>query len=270
MISYPAKINGTLTRLMEAGEGDNFVIFTHGVGARGDRWRRNLDPLAAAGFHCISLDLPGHGFAQKGPDFPYGVPAFADLVLGLMDMKGAKKAHLVGTSLGGHISAMVGVKAPDRVKSLTLVGSTGLFPIGQEACNRIAERIVDRNLAGIEGKLKTVMLDPVHATPDFIAEEYAINNSPGSTESFQKLAVYFKEQIDKDAVGEKLAALGDRFPQLLIWGSDDKSVPVAIGEKAAALLKHAPLKIIQQTSHCPYYEKPDEFNAMVIDFLKGR
>jgi pimeloyl-ACP methyl ester carboxylesterase len=84
------------------------------------------------------------------------------------------------------------------------------------------------------------------------------------------LADYFRNQIDSDAVGERLAALDAPIPKLLVWGGQDRSVPLAIGHKAQELLKKVPLRIIPETAHAPYVENPQAFNDILVKFLKTR
>src|SRR6185503_9046586 len=105
MIQYPLAAAGTMTRVLEAGAGDDVVLFVHGLGARADRWRGTIERVAAAGFRCIAFDLPGHGFAGKGGDFPYGVPAFGRFLSAVLDALGLDRVFIVGTSLGGHVGA---------------------------------------------------------------------------------------------------------------------------------------------------------------------
>lgn len=268
MINYPAGAGATLTRVLEAGSG-NVVIFLHGVGARADRWRYNIPAVAAAGCRCIALDLPGHGFAQKGADFAYGVPGYADFVEGFLDDRRISNVDFVGTSLGAHIAATIACRRPAMARSLTMVGATGLFPLGAEARGGIATRIVDRERSGIERKLKVVMWDDSSITEDVIDEEWAINNSPGSGDAFERLSDYFRCQIDSDVVGERLASLSTPIPKLLVWGEEDRSVPLAIGRKAQELLGGIPLRVIPRTAHAPYAESPEAFNQILIEFLKS-
>jgi 2-hydroxy-6-oxonona-2,4-dienedioate hydrolase len=269
MINYPAGAGAVLTRVLEAGSGSNVVVFLHGVGARADRWRHNIPAVAAAGCRCIALDLPGHGFAQKGADFPYGVPGYADFVERFLDERKISNVDFVGTSLGAHIAATIACRRPAMARSLTMVGATGLFPLGAEACGGIATRIVDRGRSGIERKLKVVMCDDSSITDDVIDEEWAINNSPGSDDAFEKLSDYFRHKIDSDIVGERLASLSVPIPKLLVWGEEDRSVPLTIGRKAQELLGGIPLRIIPQTAHAPYAENPDAFNQILVEFLKS-
>lgn len=269
MISYPASAGGTLTRVLEAGAGEDVVLFLHGVSARADRWRRNLAPVAAAGYRCIALDLPGHGFAQKGALFPYSVGGYAEFVGRFLADQKIARAHIVGTSLGAHIAATVACRHREMVRSLVLVGATGLFPIGPDASRKIAGRILERDRAGIKNKLAIVMHDASHITTEMVDEEWAINNSPGTDEAFAKLAEYFRDRLDADVVGDKLAALCGTLPMILVWGAEDRSVPLAIGQKAQRLLSGTPLRVISGAAHAPYFESPEAFNDILTDFIGG-
>lgn len=264
--SYPAVAGGRLTRVLQAGSGDDLVLFIHGVGARADRWRRNLPAVAIAGYRGLALDLPGHGFAFKGEGFAYGVPGYADFVEAFMDEQSIESAHFVGTSLGAHILGTVLCRQPSRARSFSLVGATGMFPIGEEARQKIAGRITDTTREGIRRKLSSVLFDASQVTESLVEEEWRINNSPGAAESFQMLATYFREQLDTDVIGERLAAHGLARNSHIVWGADDRSVPLAIGRKVEALLG-APLLVIPRAAHAPYWEASEVFNSDLLRFL---
>jgi pimeloyl-ACP methyl ester carboxylesterase len=66
MISYPMRAGTVVTRVLQAGSGEP-VVFVHGTGGRAERWSRNLDAIARTGRTAYAIDLPGHGFADKGP-----------------------------------------------------------------------------------------------------------------------------------------------------------------------------------------------------------
>jgi len=267
VLAYPLGAEGTLTRVLEAGSGDRAVVFVHGLGARADRWARNLTAVAEAGYRAIAIDLPGHGFAAKDGSYPHGAQGYARFVASVIRTLELDRPAIVGTSLGGHVAATVACQNPGAIRGLMLVGSTGLFPIGEAARARLAGRARDRSVAGIESKLKAVLYDPALVTQSLITEEYRINNSPGSDGVFAVLARYFAEAIDDDVVGECLAALLPRPPLELVWGEHDRSVPLEVGRAAAQLLSPAPLYVIAESAHAPYFEKPDEFNPCLMSFL---
>ncbi|MDX8439004.1 alpha/beta fold hydrolase [Mesorhizobium sp. VK3E] len=266
IIAYPASAGGTHTRVLEAGKGQETVFFLHGVGARADRWRRNLPVVAAAGYRCMAIDLPGHGFARKGVGFNYSVPGYADFAQTFLNENGIGDCHLVGTSMGAHILSTLCCRNRSRVRSLTLVGATGLFPIGAQARERIAARISDVSREGIGRKLAAVVYDSTLVTEAIREEEWRINNSPGAIDSFRLLAEYFRNGLDGDAVGKGLIAQAAGLKHLIVWGEEDRSVPIDIGRSFAAEMNSS-LVSIPRTAHVPYWEAPEAFNATLVRFL---
>ncbi len=268
MIQYPLGVDGVITRILEAGRGDDVAVFMHGLGARADRWQQNLDVIAAdTGLRCIAFDWPGHGLAQKGPDFPYGVPGFSCYLEGLMGTLGVDRAALVGTSLGGHVAAHFACRHPGRVKCLVLVGATGLTPIGPELGQRIRASVREATRAQIEAKLRFVMTAPGVVTEELVDEEWRIANSPGADAALARIGDYIADGVDADCVGPALAALRDRPPLMLVWGADDRVVPLSVGEAAKDLLGLPELTLVRGAGHAPYFERPEFFNRPVCQFL---
>jgi pimeloyl-ACP methyl ester carboxylesterase len=271
MISYPSEVHGVATRVLEAGTAGPPVVFVHGTGGRAERWERNLDAAAAAGYHAYAFDLPGHGFADKGPGVECSVPAYRALLSGFVDevlqSTKSEKAFVVGTSLGGHVVASYAVEAPQKVTAIALCGSMGLVPMGAEARGRIQAGANNQTREGIAAKFTRVIFDQSLVTREMVDAEYRINNSPGAKESFAALGKYIAEKLDDDVVGEKLAACP--IPVLLAWGDQDKTVPLAVGQQAAKLLPKSKLVVLQGAAHTPYYEKHQAFNAALLEFLGG-
>jgi pimeloyl-ACP methyl ester carboxylesterase len=265
MISYPVEISGVATRVLESGTSGTPVIFVHGTGGRAERWVRNLDPVARAGYHAFAFDLPGHGFAAKGAGVECSVPAYRRLLAAFVEHVGGEKAVIVGTSLGGHVVASYAAENASRVKAVVLVGSMGLIPIGAEARARIQAGAMNQTKEGVAVKFQRVIFDPSLVSAEMVEEEFRINNSPGAKESFAALGKYIAEKLDDEVVGEKLAAA--KLPVLLVWGDQDKTVPVAVGEAAAKLIQGSKLLKLEGAAHTPYYEKHETFNRALLDFL---
>ncbi len=269
MIQFPLAVDGVLTRVLAAGSGPDHLVLVHGVGARADRWARNVDGLAAAGWQVHAFDLPGHGLAQKGPGLDYSVPGYARFLEGFLDAIGAGSAVVVGTSLGGHVAATLACERPERVRALVLVGSIGLVPWGAERRAASRSRLRDTSRQGIAGKLEVVVYDPGLVTDEWLAEEYLVNNSPGAEASFVAISDYVADRIDDDLIGPRLAALAaaERPPTLLIWGEQERAVPLETGRRAHAMLDGSELAVIGSASHAPYFERAGEFNRVLLDFL---
>ncbi|WP_017523781.1 alpha/beta fold hydrolase [Pusillimonas noertemannii] len=267
MIQYPCAAYGIQTRVLEAGAGPA-LVFIHGLGARADRWRHNLEPLAAAGYRCIAIDLPGHGFAGKANIAPFSVPRCADWLAAILQQIGAEHYALVGTSLGGYIAATIACRSPQQVGALVLVGTLGIVPMGEEARAAISSRFGTVSREGIERKLRTVLFDPGLVTPAWIEEEWRINNSPGAHEAFACIADYIRDGIDDDVIGGQLAAMDDRrHSTAVIWGLEDKAVPVNVGHRCREILQPALYNEIPETGHGPYLEQPQVFNELLKGFL---
>lgn len=270
MISYPVAIGSTITRMFTAGDAGPPLVLVHGLTSRADRWRHNVDVLAAAGYRVCAPDLPGHGFATKSASFPHTVPGYRDFLLDVLDHIGPEPAILVGTSLGGHIVGSAAVAKPERVRALVMIGSLGLQPVTAEKVQRTGAGLRDMRLEAMRTRLLTVFSDPRHVTDDLVVEDVRVNTSPGAAESFDIFLRYFNSGFNNDLVLERLAALGDRFPLLLLWGEEDKSVPVEIGRAAHASLPRSRLAVFKRTNHTPYWEHPPLFNRVLLDFLAGR
>ena len=270
MFSYPMQVNGTLTRILQAGVSGEPVVLVHGTATRADRWVRNLEPLAEAGFRAYAIDLPGHGFAEKNGTFNHSVSGYAKFLSNFVDSLGAAKVTLVGTSLGGHVAAACATSHPDKMSGLVLVGSMGLVPIGEEMRLRIQGGATNQTRDFIAQKLRRVMVDPALVTESFIEEEFRFNNSPGAAEALQKLGNYIAADLDHDVIGEELNQLPPDIPILLIWGDQDKTVPLTTGLTAHEFIPRSKLAVLKGVAHTSYYEDPMNFNQVLIDFMQAR
>jgi pimeloyl-ACP methyl ester carboxylesterase len=269
VIQYPIGVNGVTTRVLDSGGPGDLLVMLHGVGARADRFRFNVAGLGEAGYRAVAVDLPGHGLADKGTQ-PYSVGYYASFLIGLLDSLGADKAGIIGTSLGGHIAARAAVTAQDRISSLVMIGTMGVMPLGHESTMAIAKSILNRSQEGIANKLRFVLHRHELITDSWVEEEFRINNSPGADEAFQALSKYFAEKVDDDVVGEHLLDVAEQVPMLLVWGADDEMIKADVGYAAQRTLKNTPLVLLSGTGHVPYLERPDDFNALIVDFLHGR
>jgi 2-hydroxy-6-oxonona-2,4-dienedioate hydrolase len=268
MIQYPVSIDGTLTRVIEAGSGPA-VIFVHGLGARCDRWRGTVERFGANGYRAITFDLPGHGLSQKSADGPADVPAFARYLLGVMDALEVQSAVLVGTSLGGHISAYASTLAPERVTGLMLVGALGIAPLDAASAEGIRQSVKATSRDAIVRKLNAVIADPALITDALVTEEWRINNSPGANECFVRVGNYLVDGIEAHYVADQVKARYRPEAIRLVWGELDKSVPLAVGEACKTLLGEPDLIVIPGAAHAPYFEKPVEFDAPLLAFLQS-
>jgi 3-oxoadipate enol-lactonase len=98
------------------------VLFVPGMGLDQRMWAPQVEPIVSGGRRAIRYDIRGHGRSGV-PETGYRVVDFADETIGLLDALGIDRAHIVGLSLGGSVVARVAVRQPDRIRSVTVIGS---------------------------------------------------------------------------------------------------------------------------------------------------
>ncbi|HVO89498.1 MAG TPA: alpha/beta fold hydrolase [Casimicrobiaceae bacterium] len=270
MIAYPIAAGKILTRVLEAGKpGAPAILLMHGLSSRADRWVRNIDGLAAAGFHVFAADLPGHGFAAKNPADDHTIGGYAKFVLDLMDALEIRRTTIVGTSLGGQVVATAALRAPERIERMMMIGSTGFAPSTPERAQGFRDWIMNLTPETHRPKLERVFTDKSLVTDEMVLEDIRINTSPGASACFDKFLTYMAYQMNQDLVGDRLHAIADRVPLLLFWGIDDTSVSVEIGRAARAKLAKSRLITVEHLNHTPYYENPPLLNEVLLRFISG-
>ncbi|MGE5346294.1 MAG: alpha/beta fold hydrolase, partial [Acidithiobacillales bacterium] len=177
-------VGGTRTFLVEAGPKNGpAVVLVHGFGGSTFSFRKNVTPLAEAGFHVAAFDLPGSGLSDKRWDADYSHPAQADFVVAVMKELGIAKATLVAHSLGANIAAHVALRHPEAVQKLVFIApvffdrtapGSGRWLLRFPPARRWARILVRRKLQppGSGRTLRTGYGDPSLVTPDVI-EGYA-------------------------------------------------------------------------------------------------
>lgn len=167
-----------------------------------------------------------------------------------------KHIHLMGNSLGGHVALVHVLKNPERIKSLILTGSSGLFE------NGMGDTYPKRgDYEYIRKKTEMTFYDPNTATKELVDEVFEITNN--------RLKVIKIIALAKSAIrhnlGEELSKI--EHPTLLIWGNNDIITPPFVGEEFHKLIPNSELYFIDKCGHAPMMEVPDEFNRILEKFL---
>ena len=267
MTQYPVVAGDLVTRVLDCRNGDTTVVCLHGAGSRADRFWHNIAPVAAAGYRVIAMDFPGHGFATKGASVTHSTPAFADFVMQVLRSLDVRRPVIVGTSLGGHVAASIAASDPDAVSAMVLIGAVGIVPAEPSDGPLTPVPMWDASPDAIRTKLRMVVANPALITDEWVNEESRINSSPGARESLEAVAGYLRSGVDRDTVGDQLRERASNVPTLLVWGGEDRWVPPSVGFRTRDLLVRSELVVMPGTGHAPYYEDPETFNRLLVDFL---
>ncbi len=173
-----------------------------------------------------------------------------------IEARNYKDIHLLGNSLGGHVGLVHVLKHPERIKSLTLSGSSGLFE------NGMGDTYPKRgDYEYIKKKTELTFYDPEMASKELVDEVYDIVNSRIKVIKIIALA---KSAI-RNNLGEELNQI--KQPTLLIWGNNDTITPPFVGKEFNKLLPNSELHFIDKCGHAPMMEVPSEFNVILHKFL---
>jgi 2-hydroxy-6-oxonona-2,4-dienedioate hydrolase len=174
----------------------------------------------------------------------------------LVEIRGYQNIHLLGNSLGGHVALLHTLKHPEKIKSLTLTGSSGLFE------NGMGDSYPKRgDYEYIKRKTALTFYDPAMATKELVDEVYAITSNRMNVVKIIALA---KSAI-RNNLGEEISQI--QQPTLLIWGNNDTVTPPFVGKEFQRLIPHAELHFIDKCGHAPMMEVPGEFNQILEKFL---
>ena len=184
------------------------------------------------------------------------VSALVDHVHEFVLYKGYDKIHVMGNSLGGHISLLYVLAHPEKVSSLILTGSSGLFEsaFGSSFPKR-------GNYEFIREKTAATFYDPEMATKELVDEVFDIVNDRNKA---IRVVATAKSAV-RHNLGDKLHQI--KNPTLLVWGNQDVITPPFVGTKFHELIENSKLYFIDKCGHAPMMEKSEEFNKIMEDFL---
>ncbi|TVS85078.1 alpha/beta fold hydrolase [Mycobacterium helveticum] len=263
---------GLHLQVHEAGQGEA-VLLLHGGGPGASGWSnfsQNVESLAAH-YRVLVIDQPGYGGSDRptitGDYWKYTAGA----LIGLLDMLGIERTHLIGNSLGGGTSLRLALDFPERVNKLILMGpaggSTTIFsPDPSEGVKAMAGfyAVAEPDEQRMDNLLRTMIFNPDLLSPETIRERWESAVSQGAREAV--LQTLRSVATSPDA---QLWRLLDNVnqPCLLIWGRDDRVLPLEGAIFALKRMPNADLHVFGRTGHWAQLERKDEFNRIALDFL---
>jgi pimeloyl-ACP methyl ester carboxylesterase len=266
-------VDGIKTRYWQMGDRGSTIILLHGGNGSIEFWLYNIANLAR--HHRIyAIDMVGSGKSDY-PDGSYSLAYQAEFLHGWMSAVAIDTATLVGNSMGGGIALEFTRLYPDRVDKLVLVDSMGF---GREISLGIRlitlPAIVNLLRPGrwmIPAMLKSNFYNGHQLPPEWMEWRYPIFALPGRNRVILRIG-----QSNFNLAGvlpqvyqpilDSLANITQKT--LIVWGEQDRIIPVKHAYIAAAGLPNSQLEIFPNCGHHPYLEYPDKFDRLVLEFLK--
>jgi pimeloyl-ACP methyl ester carboxylesterase len=269
---HTRRVAGFETYYRVAGAGRPLVL-VHGVGGSSLTYRRNIEALAAH-YRVYAVDLPGHGRSEK-PHIAYAVEDAAVWLAAFVEEVCGGPAALVGMSAGGLICALTAAARPDLVTHLVLVSSAGLgrdvdwglrlltLPVARPWLERARHRPEAVRLF-----LRRVLHDPALITDDLVeavCEERAGAGAGRAAHAALRsnLGLFGVRRWRRHLRAMRRVAA----PVMVIWGRQDRFIPVRHAFRALRWFAHATVHVFDRCGHWPPFEHPREFNRLVAEFV---
>lgn len=236
--------------VLHGGDGEA-LLYLHGYDDAGI-WTKALNNLSQF-YYVYAPEHPGFGDSPR-LDWIETVDDMVFYYMDLLDSFHIDKVHVMGSDLGGWIAAEMATRHPERIKSLTLIESYGIRVKGNPGADIFALN---------QETLKSLKYYNPELCPDLSQEEE--ERMIYNRRMLAQLA--WKPRLFNPKLEERLFRI--QIPTLIVWGSEDKVAPLAIGEKYTRLIPGAQLKIINECGHVPTIEKPEELVHLVRNHLLG-
>lgn len=239
-------------RYIESGTQGETLLLLHGLFGALSNFQGIIDHFSDR-YNVVVPLLP----IYEMPIFQVSVMGLVDFTTKFVEYKGYDKVHLLGNSLGGHVALLYALAHPERIASITLTGSSGLF---ESAFGTAFPKRGDYEY--IKNKTAETFYDPAVASKELVDEVFDIVNDRNKA---IRVVATAKSAV-RHNLGDKLHNI--KAPTLLIWGKQDAVTPPFVGEKFHELISDSRLYFLDACGHAPMMEKPDDFNNILDGFLK--
>ncbi|MBV8250484.1 MAG: alpha/beta fold hydrolase [Comamonas sp.] len=256
----------------DVGSGSEVVVMLHGSGPGASGWanfHRNIEPLVNAGYRVILLDCPGWSKSDTIVSTGSRSDLNARCLKGVLDALNITKVHIIGNSMGGHSAVGFALANPEMIDKLILMGGgTGgpstIVPMPAEGIKLIGALYRDPTVENLKRMMNVFVYDTSNLTEELYQQRLSnILARRDHLENFVKSA-----QINP----KQFSDYGARLPEikaktLIIWGRDDRFVPLDIGLRLLWGIPNSEFHVFSQCGHWAQWEHAEVFNNMVQDFL---
>lgn len=262
-----ARIEGVRVRYVDYGDGPPLLL-VHGMAGSWESWLANI-PALGDRYRVIAVDLPGFGASEALPeDEDFG--GYVRLLEALLDELCVGAVGLVGHSLGGLVTLSLAAAMPHRVRCLVLVSGGGaeLSALRLKAIQSVFWLF--RLVLAVPGALRLIVTTPLGRlllspavfdsrgiSRDLLARMVPRTVGPGFMDAVRRGG----EQLGELDLAQVVA------PTLLVWGRQDRILPLAVAHDLATDLLEAHLVVLEDVGHCAMFEAPDACNGYILDFL---
>jgi len=253
-------VNRNNIRYLEEGESDHNLILLHGLGGYAERWI-SLIPHLSKKYHVFAPDLIGYGQSDK-PSVDYTPEFFTKFVFDFISTLGIKDTYIIGTSLGGQITAECAAAQHPNIKKIVLVSPAGIMRKSTPTLDAYTMAALYPNRDSVKNAYQ-MMIGPGKQVSEISIERFVNNMSrPNAKMVFLSTLLGLKNAPD---IFDKLQKIS--IPTLVVWGREDKLIPFEYSQQFVSSIKNCEFMPIEGCGHSPYVEDPERLAEIVIKFF---
>lgn len=230
------------------------VVFVHGLGESYETWKPQIEFFPKHGFEVIALDLRGHGDSEI-PRERVTMEGFATDVETVLDAEGVSRAAMVGYSMGALVLLTLYKRAPQRFEKLVLEATAPEYPPA------MTELLENMSMHEIALQVAEFAVSPT-APQELKRDIYRI-----ISRTDKRVYIQSAETATERSYRDIMASL--EVPTLLISGELDYISPPEVVEEMSQLIRDSQKVVLRGVGHMPHRESPDEYNRILLEFLKG-
>jgi pimeloyl-ACP methyl ester carboxylesterase len=268
-------------RVIEGGTTGEPLILIHGIGGHAEAFARNVNNLAAHGFHVFAIDLLHHGYTDKHPYSDESrVDQQTEALVDLMRALELEWAHIEGQSLGAYIAFELGMRYPQMCGKLILNTGFGLVRLKKTDFDNTADgahlkelkelsikSVMEPTFDVVRRRMEWLMATPDRATDELVELRLRLYSDPAVHESMKNIYFIGKEW-STPLKWEEEDVHKFQHETLVLWTDHNPQQGVDYARYVADLLPDAKLYIMGDTGHWPQWEKPEEHDQVLIEFIK--
>lgn len=240
-------------RLRRGGAGEPILVLHHDIGSPG--WLPFHQRLAAR-FDVLAPTHPGYDQTVR-PNWLRSVRDIAVLYQSLLAELGVSDVTLVGLGLGGWIAAEMATMAPRDFRRLILVGAMGVQPAEGEILDQSLVNYIEYARAGFHDQAAFDAIYGAAPSTDQL-EVWDINRE-------MTFRIAWKPYLYSQTLPHLLG--GVHAPALVVWGQEDRVVPLSCAQQYVQALPQARLEVIPGSGHCVEMERPDALAELIERFI---
>lgn len=264
-------LEGARVHYQEAGDiSAPALVLIHGFASSTLVWSKVFLDLAAAGFRVIAVDMLGFGYSGKPRNGEYTIDGQARMLMQLLDRLAIERAVIVGSSYGGAVAATCALDHPSRVEKLVLVGTVNNnrpleFKLMRIFGAPLVGDVVSPLLIGSR-RLLRMRMKRVYDRHSWVLDERRVDarHRPLRAAGTQRALIRTVREWNAERISRDAHLI--QQPTLLLWGENDREIPLADGERLHDEIPGSRLIVFLNCGHLPHEEYPGAFTKLVSEF----